>query len=59
MDIINYFEINEYDEYTTSIDHGTQFSNLAVDKYTGRVFVGTINKLYQFSPDLNLMVIII
>jgi hypothetical protein len=27
-----------------------QFNNLVVDKNTGRVYIGAVNKLYQLSP---------
>ncbi len=33
-----------------------QFNNLVVDKNTGRVYIGAVNKLYQLSPDLDLTV---
>ncbi|XP_014213127.1 plexin-A4 [Copidosoma floridanum] len=31
-----------------------KLNHLAVDKITGRVYVGAVNRLYQFSPDLSL-----
>ncbi|KAK6634574.1 hypothetical protein RUM43_011975 [Polyplax serrata] len=33
-----------------------KFNHLVVDKNTGRVFIGAINKLYQLSPDLELVI---
>lgn len=33
-----------------------KFNHLVVDKNTGRVFIGAVNKLYQLSPDLELVV---
>lgn len=33
-----------------------RFNHLVVDKNTGRVFIGAINKLYQLSPDLDLVI---
>lgn len=34
-------------------DSGTErFNHLVVDKNTGRVYIGAVNKLYQLSPDL-------
>ena len=33
-------------------DDGPQFNNLVVDKNTGRVYIGAVNKLYQLSPNL-------
>lgn len=33
-----------------------QLNHLVVDKHTGRVFVAGVNKLYQLSPDLDLLV---
>ena len=33
-------------------DEGPQFNNLVVDKNTGRVYIGAVNKLYQLSPNL-------
>ena len=35
---------------------GEQFNNLVVDKNTGRVYIGAVNKLYQLSPNLELTV---
>lgn len=32
-----------------------RMNHLVVDKNTGRVYVGAVNRLYQFSPDLNLV----
>lgn len=31
-----------------------RFNHLVVDKNTGRVFIGAVNRLYQLSPDLDL-----
>ena len=31
-------------------------NHLVVDKNTGRVYVGAVNRLYQLAPDLNLVV---
>ena len=33
-------------------DEGPQFNNLVIDKNTGRVYIGAVNKLYQLSPNL-------
>uniref|UniRef100_A0A224XGD6 Putative plexins functional semaphorin receptor n=1 Tax=Panstrongylus lignarius TaxID=156445 RepID=A0A224XGD6_9HEMI len=33
-----------------------KFNHLVVDKNTGRVFIGAVNRLYQLSPDLELVV---
>ena len=33
-----------------------RMNHLVVDKNTGRVYVGAVNKLYQFTPDLKLVV---
>lgn len=32
---------------------GQEFNHLVVDKNTGRVYIGAVNKLYQLSPDLD------
>uniref|UniRef100_A0A1B6HCH7 Sema domain-containing protein n=1 Tax=Homalodisca liturata TaxID=320908 RepID=A0A1B6HCH7_9HEMI len=41
---------------TFSDDAGTEkFNHMVVDKNTGRVFVGAVNRLYQLSPDLELV----
>ena len=37
-------------------EEGPQFNNLVVDKNTGRVYIGAVNKLYQLSPNLEPMV---
>uniref|UniRef100_A0A1B6CQ54 Sema domain-containing protein n=1 Tax=Clastoptera arizonana TaxID=38151 RepID=A0A1B6CQ54_9HEMI len=37
-----------------SSDEG-KFNHMVVDKNTGRVYVGAVNKLYQLSPDLELV----
>ena len=39
-----------------SDEEGPQFNNLVVDKNTGRVYIGAVNKLYQLSPNLEQMV---
>ena len=46
VDIVNQF----YDPDVQRMNH------LVVDKNTGRVYVGAVNHLYQFSPDLTLVV---
>ncbi|XP_063219970.1 plexin-A1 [Bacillus rossius redtenbacheri] len=33
-----------------------RFNHLVVDKNTGRVFIGAVNRLYQLSPDLELVI---
>lgn len=33
-----------------------RFNHLVVDKNTGRVFIGAVNRLYQLSPDLDLVI---
>ena len=33
-----------------------RMNHLVVDKNTGRVYVGAVNRLYQLAPDLNLVV---
>lgn len=41
---------------TFADDVGTyKFNHMVVDKNTGRVFVGAVNRLYQLSPDLELV----
>ncbi|XP_049953527.1 plexin-A4 isoform X2 [Schistocerca serialis cubense] len=40
---------------TFSDDATERFNHLVVDKNTGRVFVGAVNRLYQLSPDLQLV----
>ena len=40
------------DEYAWSDPEIPQFNNLVVDKNTGRVYIGAVNKLYQLSPNL-------
>ncbi|KAK0081379.1 hypothetical protein PV326_007697, partial [Microctonus aethiopoides] len=37
-------------------DPEVRMNHLVVDKNTGRVYVGAVNRLYQFSPDLQLVV---
>ena len=44
------------DEGGLSDEEGPQFNNLVVDKNTGRVYIGAVNKLYQLSPNLEQMV---
>jgi plexin A len=44
------------DEFAWSDNEIPQFNNLVVDKVTGRVFIGAVNKLYQLNPDLELVV---
>ena len=46
--IVNHFE----DLGSVTEDEGPQFNNLVVDKNTGRVYIGAVNKLYQLSPNL-------
>ncbi len=52
QDIVKEFS----DEHAWRDDEIPQFNNLLVDKVTGRVYVGAVNKLYQLSPDLRLTV---
>ena len=33
-----------------------RFNHLVVDKNTGRVYIGAVNRLYQLSPDLDLVI---
>lgn len=40
---------------TFSDDNTDKFNHLVVDKNTGRVFIGAVNRLYQLSPDLELV----
>ena len=42
------------DEFAWNDNEIPQFNNLVVDKVTGRVYIGAVNKLYQLSPDLTL-----
>ncbi len=44
------------DEFAWMDNDIPQFNSLAIDKNTGRVYIGAINKLYQLSPDLGLSV---
>jgi len=37
-------------------EEGPQFNSLVVDKNTGRVYIGAVNKLYQLSPNLEPMI---
>ena len=49
--------MNQYeDQQALSEEEGPQFNNLVVDKNTGRVYIGAVNKLYQLSPNLEPMV---
>ncbi|KAG8225679.1 hypothetical protein J437_LFUL001711 [Ladona fulva] len=42
---------------TFSDSTGTEkFNHLVVDKNTGRVFIGAVNRLYQLSPELELVI---
>ncbi len=52
QDIVQEFS----DEFAWNDNEIPQFNNLVVDKVTGRVYVGAVNKLYQLSPDLTLTV---
>ena len=38
------------DEFSWLDSEIPQFNNLVVDKNTGRVYIGAVNKLYQLSP---------
>ncbi|KAF6215982.1 hypothetical protein GE061_000319 [Apolygus lucorum] len=44
------------DDFKTTGSVDFKFNHLVVDKNTGRVFVGAVNRLYQLSPDLDLVV---
>lgn len=33
-----------------------KFNHLVVDKNTGRVYIGAVNRLYQLTPDLELVI---
>ena len=44
------------DEFAWHDNEIPQFNHLVVDKNTGRVYIGAVNKLYQLSPDLTLNV---
>ena len=49
--------MNQYEDMQAlSEEEGPQFNNLVVDKNTGRVYIGAVNKLYQLSPNLEPMV---
>merc|ERR1719342_350454 len=50
--IVNQFE----DDQGLSDEEGPKFNNLVVDKNTGRVYIGAVNKLYQLSPNLEPMI---
>lgn len=52
QDIVEEFS----DEFAWMDNDIPQFNNLVVDKHTGRVYIGAVNKLYQLSPDLTLTV---
>ena len=41
------------DEFSWLDSEIPQFNNLVVDKNTGRVYIGAVNKLYQLSPGKN------
>lgn len=45
-DIVRTFKDNNVDK----------FNHLVVDKNTGRVYVGAVNRLYQLTPDLDLVI---
>lgn len=47
------------DEFSWLDSEIPQFNNLVVDKNTGRVYIGAVNKLYQLSPGNYLKVPII
>jgi plexin A len=40
------------DEFSWLDSEIPQFNNLVVDKNTGRVYIGAVNKLYQLSPGI-------
>lgn len=42
---------------TFSDDATERFNHLVVDKNTGRVYIGAVNRLYQLSPDLERVVV--
>ena len=44
------------DEFAWMDNDIPQFNSLVIDKNTGRVYIGAVNKLYQLSPDLELTV---
>ena len=44
------------DEFAWHDNEIPQFNHLVVDKNTGRVYIGAVNKLYQLSPNLQLNV---
>ena len=44
------------DEFSWMDNDIPQFNSLAIDKNTGRVYVGAVNKMYQLSPDLDLTI---
>jgi plexin A len=52
QDVVGYFS----DEFSWNDNEIPQFANLVVNKVTGFVYVGAVNKLYQLSPDLKLTV---
>lgn len=43
------------DDFKTTGSVDFKFNHLVVDKNTGRVFIGAVNRLYQLSPDLELV----
>ena len=44
------------DPGSQSDEEGPQFNSLVLDKNTGRVYIGAVNKLYQLSPNLEQMI---
>ena len=44
------------DEFAWMDNDIPQFNNLVIDKNTGRVYIGAVNKLYQLNDDLDLTV---
>ncbi len=50
------FIVKEFsDEFSWLDSEIPQFNNLVVDKNTGRVYIGAVNKLYQLSPGKTLL----
>lgn len=45
--------IRVFNETNTEVE---EFNHLVVDKNTGRVYIGAVNRLYQLSPDLDLVI---
>lgn len=54
--LVNHVVKEFSDEFAWTNSEIPQFNNLVIDKVTGRVYVGAVNKLYQLSPDLDLTV---